>query len=204
MYRAGRFHLCELWRDAAPVRHRLSRGKSYDTLWMVQLIKPYLKEDGVLVSLQNSINDEWIPSLSAFNGISAAFSSCPPRVLNRERSRGIPTRRRPGLPWANFMADDPRLKEIAEILGNAGRVDYDHQYLGGQDEQVGGTTAMISGVCGIFGLRDWELIQRPELVEISIRLGRRACGLGRISGTTWSPSSGMSAQGPAGIGPTMS
>ena len=37
--------------------------KSYDTLWMVQLILPYLKPDGVLISAQNSLNDEWIAPL---------------------------------------------------------------------------------------------------------------------------------------------
>ncbi|MDA0769013.1 MAG: hypothetical protein O2821_02175 [Chloroflexi bacterium] len=34
--------------------------KSYDSLWMTQLIEPYLKSDGVLISAQNSINDEWV------------------------------------------------------------------------------------------------------------------------------------------------
>ena len=35
-------------------------AKSYDTRWLVQFIEPYLKPDGVVVSVQNSMNDEWI------------------------------------------------------------------------------------------------------------------------------------------------
>jgi glycine/D-amino acid oxidase-like deaminating enzyme len=35
-------------------------AKSYDTVWIVHFIKPHLKPDGVLVSIQNSLNDEWI------------------------------------------------------------------------------------------------------------------------------------------------
>ena len=37
--------------------------KSCDILWMAQLIMPYLKPDGVLVSAQNSLNDQWITPL---------------------------------------------------------------------------------------------------------------------------------------------
>jgi 2-dehydropantoate 2-reductase len=41
-------------------------AKSYDTHWLVEFIRPYLKEDGVLVSIQNSLNEEWIaPVLGA-------------------------------------------------------------------------------------------------------------------------------------------
>jgi 2-dehydropantoate 2-reductase len=53
---------------------------------------------------------------------------------------------------------------------------------------------MISGVCGIFGLRDWELIQRPELVEVSIRLGRESLRVGANLGYNMEPIFGMSAQ----------
>ncbi len=41
--------------------------KSYDSMWMTQLIEPYLKSDGILVSSQNSINDEWVAPIVGQN-----------------------------------------------------------------------------------------------------------------------------------------
>lgn len=41
-------------------------AKSYDTVWIVHFIKPHLKPDGVLVSIQNSLNDEWIAPIIGY------------------------------------------------------------------------------------------------------------------------------------------
>ena len=54
--------------------------------------------------------------------------------------------------------------------------------------------SMISGMCGAFGMGDWEIIQRPELVEISIRLGRESLRVGTTLGYNMEPIFGMSAQ----------
>jgi 2-dehydropantoate 2-reductase len=54
--------------------------------------------------------------------------------------------------------------------------------------------SMISGMCGVFGMGDWEIIQRPELVEISIRLGRESLRVGATLGYNMEPIFGMSAQ----------
>jgi len=64
--RVRAFHLCELCSTQPRFDIVFLAAKSYDTLWMTQFIKPYLKEDGVLVSLQNSINDEWIPPIIGY------------------------------------------------------------------------------------------------------------------------------------------
>ena len=54
------FHLCEVSSMQPQLDIVFLTPKSYDTLWMVQFIKPYLKPDGFVVSIQNSLNDEWI------------------------------------------------------------------------------------------------------------------------------------------------
>src|SRR4030042_2195962 len=53
-------HLCELSSQRRPFDIVFLTSKSYDSCWMAELIKPYLKPSGVVVSLQNSLNDEWI------------------------------------------------------------------------------------------------------------------------------------------------
>jgi 2-dehydropantoate 2-reductase len=48
-------------------------AKSYDTAWLVELIRPYLAPDGVLVAVQNSLNEEWIaPVLGAERVVGSA------------------------------------------------------------------------------------------------------------------------------------
>lgn len=46
-----------------PVDIAIVSFKSYDTEWAATLIKPYLKPDGFIVSLQNSINEERIAGI---------------------------------------------------------------------------------------------------------------------------------------------
>jgi 2-dehydropantoate 2-reductase len=57
------FHLCDL----ASINHDFDMvflaAKSNDTRWLTELIKPYLAEDGVLVGLQNGMNDDAIASI---------------------------------------------------------------------------------------------------------------------------------------------
>ena len=53
-------HLCELAQLKRQFDIVFLTCKSNDSCWMAQLIKPYLRSDGVLVSVQNSFNDEWL------------------------------------------------------------------------------------------------------------------------------------------------
>ena len=40
--------------------------KSYDSVWAATFIQPYLKPAGVLVSAQNSINEDWVAPVIGF------------------------------------------------------------------------------------------------------------------------------------------
>ena len=51
-------HLCELSSRGHQFDIVFLSSKSYDSCWMAELIKPYLKPEGFLVSLQNSLNDK--------------------------------------------------------------------------------------------------------------------------------------------------
>ncbi len=52
------WHLCELASLVPEFDIVLLAVKSYDSRWMAELIKPYLKSSGVLVGIQNSMNDD--------------------------------------------------------------------------------------------------------------------------------------------------
>jgi 2-dehydropantoate 2-reductase len=188
------FHLCELCATHPRFDIVFLAAKSYDTLWMVQVIKPYLKEDGVLVSLQNSINDEWIPSIIGYQRDVGSVLELSAEIFEPGQVKRNSNHKKTWFALGELHGRmTPRLKEIAEILGNAGRVDMTTNIWGAKMSKLVVNT-MISGVCGIFGLRDWELIQRPELVEVSIRLGRESLQVGTNLGYNMEPIFGMSAQ----------
>lgn len=120
------FHLCEM-KDLhfAPQRQLdivFLTAKSYDTCWMVEFIKPFLKSDGVLVSVQNSLNDEWIsPIIGRERDIGCAFE------LSADMFEPGRVKRNTDRVTTKFVLGEldgrttPRLQEVAQILSAVGR-----------------------------------------------------------------------------------
>lgn len=169
-------------------------AKSNDTRLMVDFIKPYLKPDGALISLQNSLNDEWIAPIIGYQRDIGSVVELSAEVFEPgqvKRNSG------PERTW--FALGElhgritPRLKEIATILRNTGRVDETTNIWGAKWRKLV-VNSMISGICGALGLRDWELIQRPELVDISVGLGKETMQVGVALGYSLEPIFGMTAE----------
>ena len=59
-------HICEVSVQAPQFDIVLLAAKSHDSRWLAQFIKPYLKSDGVLVCVQNSLNDEWVAPIIGY------------------------------------------------------------------------------------------------------------------------------------------
>ena len=85
------------------------------------------------------------------------------------------------------------MKEIAEILGHAGRVDMTTNIWGAKMSKLV-VNSMISCFSPVFGLRSSELIRKPELVEISMKVGRESLQVGTTLGYNMEPIFGMSAE----------
>ena len=68
-------HLCELASANLEFDIVLLAVKSNDHRWLTELIKPYLKADGVLVPVQNGFNDDSIASIiGREHGIATPFN----------------------------------------------------------------------------------------------------------------------------------
>ena len=192
--RVRAFHLCELCSTQPQFDIVFLTAKSYDTLWMVQFIKPYLKEDGVLVSLQNSINDEWIPPIIGYQRDIGSVLELSGEVFEPGLVKRNTNHKKTWFALGELHGRiTPRLKEVAEILGHAGRVDMTTNIWGAKMSKLV-VNSMISGVGGVFGLTTWALIQRPELIEISIRVGKESLRVGTTLGYNMEPIFGMSAE----------
>ena len=94
--------------------------KSYDTRWLVELIEPYLKEDGVVVGLQNGMNNDAIASIVGKQRtigcvVELSGEIFEPGILQRDTSRD-------GTWFALGELDGSvtsRVKEIKSIMDHA-------------------------------------------------------------------------------------
>ena len=187
-------HLCELRSLQRQFDIVFLTAKSYDTCWMVELIKPYLKADGILVSLQNSLNDEWIaPSIGYQRDIASAFELSAkmfePGLVKRNTDHANT--------W--FALGElhgritPRLQEIAHILSVVGVTEMTTNIWGAKWTKLV-LNCMFMGVCGILGILDWQVTQYPQLFKICIKLGSEALQVGATLGYKLEPLFGSSAE----------
>jgi 2-dehydropantoate 2-reductase len=187
-------HCCELCTLHEPFDIVFITAKSYDTCWMVELIKPYLRPNGVLVSLQNSLNDEWIAPLVGYQRdvagvIELSAETLEPGVVQRNTP--------PARTW--FAVGElhgrvtPRLGEIAGILGAAGKTEISPNIWGAKWSKLT-VNCMSQALSAILGISDWEISQNPRLLELSIRLGRECLQAGTALGYRAEPIFGLSAE----------
>ncbi len=185
-------HICEV----CTLRHQFDTvfltAKSYDTRWMVEFIKPYLKRDGVLVSLQNSLNDEWITPVIGHERdiggvVELSAKMFEPGLVKRNTDHSHT--------W--FALGElhgrvtPRVQEVAEILKAVGKTEVTTNIWGAKWTKLV-VNCMFMAICGILGILDWEVTQNPQLLELCIRLGKESMQVGTTLGYRLEPIFGMS------------
>jgi 2-dehydropantoate 2-reductase len=167
--------------------------KSYDTRWLVQLIEPKLADNGVVVSVQNSLNYEWIVPIVG----EARTMSC--LLTGGGELLG------PGHVWRNRRFDhhyytvgeldgrmSGRLKRIAELLSDAGRTALTGNAKASLWTKLvhNSVSAALSGlVAG--NRRSWELISDPDYCRISARLFREGVDVATAYGEQLEPLYGV-------------
>ncbi len=187
-------HICEV----CTLRHYFDivflTAKSYDTRWMVEFIKPYLKLDGVLVSLQNSLNDEWIAPIIGYERdiggvVELSAKMFEPGLVKRNTDHSHT--------W--FALGElhgrltPRVQEVAEILRAAGKTEVTTNIWGAKWTKLV-VNCMFMAICGILGILDWEVTQNPQLLELCIKLGKESMHVGTTLGYRMEPIFGLSVE----------
>jgi len=178
------YHLCEVCSLNQQWDIVLLTAKSYDSCWMTEFIKPYLKPDGVLVSLQNSLNDEWIAPIIGFT----RDIGCVVELSAEVFSPGIVQRNtaRKGT-WFGLGElhgrITPRLEEIRKILNCVGKASLTPNIWGAKWTKLI-ANCMLQAPIGILGLYEWEAEEIPQVFEFCIKLGREATAVGTALGYT--------------------
>ena len=187
-------HLCDVHTLNRRFDLVLLAPKSYDSAWLAQLIKPYLKADGVLVSVQNGMNEETlIPIIGQHRLIGCSFEISAeiftPGLLQRNTP---PDRAWIGLGELHGRLT-PRLKELAELLGCAGRISLTTNIYGAKWAKLV-NSSMILAPFGMLGMQSYEAVEVPEVFRLCIRLGRETLAVGHALGIAIEPIFGLAAE----------
>ena len=191
-------HLCELASTNPEFDIVFLAVKSYDSRWMAELIKPYLKPDGVLVGMQNSMNDDSNASIVG----QERTMGCVVDLSGEIFTPGLVHRnsKRDGTWFAVGKLDgsiSPRVREIESVLRNVGKVEITQNIYGAKWTKLA-VNSMTMGPFGLLGLKAAEAAQLPGMFEISVRCGKESLAVGTALGYRMEPIFGLRADEFAG------
>jgi 2-dehydropantoate 2-reductase len=167
-------------------------AKSYDTAWLVELIRPYLAPDGVLVSVQNSLNEEWIAPVLGAERVVGCVLTGGGELLE------------PGHVWRNRSLDhpyytlgeldgqvSPRLTSLVELLSDAGKTTTTTNLLGAKwTKLIRNSQSSVASLCG---RRSWSLLDHPAYIPIVATVTHENLRVGRTCGYRMEPINGLTA-----------
>lgn len=192
------FHLCEM-KDlhGAPLRQFdivFLTSKSYDSTWLAEFIKPYLKSDGVLVSVQNSLNDEWIaPIIGRERDIGCAFEVSADAFVPGQVYRN--TNRVDG----EFVLGEldgkitPRLEEVAQILSAVARTQVTTNIWGAKWTKLI-FNCMRATTRAALDVKRQDMVENPRILDLAIKMGKEAAQVAVALGYTLEPIPGFTAE----------
>ncbi|MFT5449154.1 MAG: 2-dehydropantoate 2-reductase [Gammaproteobacteria bacterium] len=168
--------------------------KSYDTRWLVELIEPYLKEDGVVVGLQNGMNNDAIASIVGKQRtigcvVELSGEIFEPGILQRDTSRD-------GTWFALGELDGsvtPRVKAIKSIMDHVAKIEISEKIEDAKWTKLIANT-MTMGPFGLFGLTNWKAKELPGMLDICVALGRESMAVGEALGYEIQPVFGLTAE----------
>jgi 2-dehydropantoate 2-reductase len=190
-------HLCDVPQLAWERRFDVAfvAVKSYDTDWATALVLSCLTPQGVLVSAQNSINEDRIAALAGWSrvlGCSVGLHSAElvaPGHVQRNSLRGDAVRigMKVGEPHGRIT---PRAEAVAELvaLGDSAKVTSN---LWGDRWSKLVINAMRNATCAMTGLSSKERDLDDDVRRLSIRLGSQAVRVGQALGLALEPMSGL-------------
>jgi 2-dehydropantoate 2-reductase len=174
--------------------------KSYDTTWNVKMIMPYLRANGSVVSVQNSVNEYEIARIVGADrtigciASTISVSATAPGVIERARTPG-------GDAYTVFRVGEmhgritPRALEIAELLSSVDSSKVTTNLWGERWAKLV-TNSMHHGILGATGINDHQLMQNAqtrllaikcagEAIRVAQALGHELEAILRMPATLW-------------------
>jgi len=184
-------HIHELCSTIRPFDLVFLACKSYDSRWMAELMKPYMSDYSVLVSVQNSINEEWLLPIVGYSRVVGCVLS-----ISCELWEPGHATRNTAFDRITFTVGEPngattsRIREIASILSSAGGSRITENLWGARWSKLVLNT-MGMPMAAITGLMTREVILDDDCMRASIRLGRESLAVANALGYTLDPIFGI-------------
>ncbi len=191
-------HLCDLSSARLAFDIVFLAVKSNDHRWLTEFIKPYLKNDGVLIPVQNGFNDDSIASIVGKTRVVGCAIELSAEIF----TPGLVKRNTPppttwfGIGELDGLAT-PRLREIEAIMRNIGHVELTGNIYSTKWTKLVANT-MTMGPFGLLGLGNAEAANLPGMFDISVALGRESAAVGEALGYRLQPIFGLRADEFAG------
>jgi len=142
--------------------------KSYDTEWCTQLIKPYLKSNGFIMSAQNSINEEAIANIVGWSKVVGCILLFGAEMYAAGKIRQTSA-------YNKLLLGEPsglitsRLEQIKNSLTNSGTVNITTNLWGERWAKLA-TNSMSNSLAGITNLGSSEIRNNPKVRHIMINI----------------------------------
>src|SRR3990170_9429 len=193
-------HLCDLSSANMEFDIVFLAVKSNDDRWMAKFIKPYLKPDGVLVGVQNGMNDDTLASIVGRERVVGCCIELSAEIFTPGLVQRNTTHK--GTWFAVGEIDGlytPRVKEIQSLLSHVARCDVTGNIYGAKWTKLIANT-MTMGPHGLLGLRNGEAAVLPGMADIAASIGRESLAVGTALGYRIEPIFGLRADEFAGSG----
>lgn len=188
------YHLCDVSSLDTQFDVVLLAAKSYDTRWMAELIKPYLKSDGFVVGMQNGMNDETLVSVVGYGRTVGCVLELSAEVFTPGLVQRNTTHQSTWLGFGELHGRvTPRLKELESMMRCVAKVSITTNIWGAKWAKLV-NSSMILSVFGMLGLQSWQATDIPEVFKLSIQVGRETMAVGAALGITMEPIFGFSAE----------
>jgi 2-dehydropantoate 2-reductase len=156
--------------------------KAYDTVWMTRLVRPKLATDGVIVSIQNGLNEHVIaeivgPKRTVGCAVHMNGAIFEPALVTRYSN----------VDWSTFTvgeldgADSERLADLTSLMTAVGQTHPTSNIWGTLWSKLA-LNCMTNGLSGITGLTTRDLWTNVDAARISSRIGSEVARVATASG----------------------
>jgi 2-dehydropantoate 2-reductase len=178
--------------------------KSYDSVWAAKFIEPYLVPAGILVSAQNSINEEWVAPVIGYTRtigcvVTIGAGLYEPGHVVRTNS---PSRPCFAVGEMNGMLT-PRVQELVSVLTPAGLAHATTNLWGDRWAKLT-VNCMANALAGITGMNNAEMRDSPDVFALTVKIAGVALTVAQTLGVQVEPVGGILAKvyldGARGVG----
>ena len=161
--------------------------KSYDTVWAVELMKPFLKGNGYFVSPQNSINEEQISPMVGADNLIGCVSTISAWLMEAGHTRQTGSMSQALKGNVSFTVgeldgqDTERVREVQQIWNHAGDTTVTDNLWGERWSKMA-INCMANPSAGMTGLTSHEVRANRDSRSMMLKFGAEALRVGRTLG----------------------